>query len=418
MKIGIAGPLGTGDLEHLLSGDTAHLPREMKGAPLLVPLIESLIAAGHEVAAFTTDPALEPRRGNRVIAHAHRLSVNYVPLRRHGFRPDRGARGRMLDLFALERKELAEAMRDESPDVVHAHWSYEYGAAALQSGLPALITCHDAPWAILKLKRDLYRLGRLLMARSVLGRARHLTAVSPYLAEELRPMVRRPIQVVPNPVPSSLIDSGGPRARADWQTRPPRIAMLINGWGARKNAEPAMRAMSRILEAYPGARMHLYGPDFGAGERAQGWAAGQALPEVFEYHGWTPNAEVLRALAGMDLLVHPALEESFGMTIAEAMTLGVPVVAGQSSGAVPWVLGGSDGGGLLVDVRSPDAIAEAVLRLLDDNTLYGRSSAQGRARAIEVFAPDAVARAYLACYQRVLADTGAMPAGVLAENVR
>lgn len=418
MKIGIAGPLGTGDFEHLLSDDTAHLPREMKGAPLLVPLIESLIAAGHEVVAFTTDPALEPRRGNRVIARGHRFSVNYVPLRRHSLRPDRGARGRMLDFFALERKELAEAMRDESPDLVHAHWSYEYGSAALQAGLPALITCHDAPWAILKLKRDLYRLGRLLMARSVLVRARHLTAVSPYLAEELRAMVRCPIQVVPNPVPTSLIDGGGPRAPADWRDRPPRIVMLINGWGPRKNAEPAMQAMCRILDAYPGARMHLYGPDFGAGERAQGWAAGQALPEVFEYHGWTPNAEVLRALAEMDILVHPSLEESFGMTVAEAMTLGVPVVAGQSSGAVPWVLGGSDGGGLLVDVRSPDAIAEAVLHLLDDKALYARSSARGRARASEVFSPDAVARAYLACYQRVLAETGSIPSGALAENVR
>lgn len=406
MRIGIAGPLGTPDIEHLLDGSTSHLPREMKGASLLVTLIEALIQIGHEVSAFTTDPALEPRRQNRIIARGRQFTVHYVPRRRHSLRPDRGARGRMLDFFALERHALTDAILQESPDIVHAHWTYEFAAAALDTGLPCLLTCHDSPWAILNMQRDLYRVGRLLMAKSVLHRAQHVTVVSPYLVEALRGMTRASLDIVPNPLPNAVLDAGHPRSAPDLMANPPRIAMLLNGWSSIKNPEPGMLAMKRVRDKYPGAKMHLYGPGFGPEERAWSWAVEHHMEEVFIFHGWTPYAQTMRELAEMDVLLHPALEESFGMTIAEAMAFGLPVVAGQKSGAVPWVLGTENGGGALVDVRSPESIAEALLEILADPALYARYSAQGRARASAYFSSSAVAQSYLEHYRRVLADAG------------
>lgn len=410
MRIGIAGPLGTPDIEHLLDGDTSHLPREMKGATLLVTLIETLIGLGHEISAFTTDPALEPSRRNRVVARGQRFTIYYVPRRRHALRSDRGARGRMLDFFALERHALADAIRQERPEIVHAHWSYEFGAAALDSGLPCLLTCHDSPWAILKVQRDLYRLGRLLMAKSVLRRARHATVVSPYLVEALQGMTHAPLSVVPNPLPRGLLEGGRVRSAPDLSERPPRIAMLLNGWSPRKNPEPGLLAMKHIRAIYPDAKMHLYGPGYGPAEQARTWAVAQQMEDAFVFHGWTPYAETMKQLAEMDLLLHPALEESFGMTIAEAMALGVPVVAGRDSGAVPWVLGSDTGGGFLVDVRSPEKIAEAILELLETPERYAHCSERGRARASEVFSPVAVTQSYLEHYQQVLADSGRVPA--------
>lgn len=410
MRIGIAGPLSTIDFEHLLDGDTSQLPREMTGGTLLVSLIEALIREGHEVVAFTTDSALAPRRHNRVIACGRNFTVYYVPLRRHSLRPDRGARGRMLDLFALERHALTDAIRDAQPDIVHAHWSYEFAAAALESSLPNLITCHDSPWAILKFYRNLYRSGRYLMAKFVFRRARHLTVVSPYLVEELRGMTSVPLNVVPNPLPDSVFEAGHERVARDFQVHPPQIAMLLNGWSSRKNPEVGMLAIQRVRAIYPGAKMHLYGPGFGAGEQAQQWAAEHNLEEAFVFHGWTVHGQAMRELAEMDILLHTAIEESFGMTIAEAMALGLPVVAGERSGAVPWVLGTQAGGGALVDVRSSEKIAQAILTILSDPALYARYSRQGRARACAHFSATAVARSYLDLYRGVLRDSGIEPA--------
>ena len=402
MRIGIAGPLGTPDFAHLLDGDTSRLPCEMKGGTLLVTLIETLIGMGHEVVAFTTEPSLEPRVGCRVTAKGRQLTVHYVPRRRRAFRMDRGSRGRMLDLFALERQALTEAIRDARPDVVHAHWSYEFAAGALDSGVPTLVTCHDSPWAILKTMPDLYRFGRLLMARSVLKRTRHATVVSPYLVDALKDMTPAELAVVPNPLSDALLGSGCVRPAPDLSARGPRIAMLLNGWTRIKNPVPGMLAMREIRAVFPKAEMHLVGPGYGKEEEAMAWARKHGLEDAFVFHGWVPHAEAMNRLAGMDLLLHPAREESFGMTVAEAMALGLPVVAGAQSGAVQWVLGESEGGGELVDVNSPARIAEAVLATLTTPARYERCSERGRRRALDHFSPAAIAQAYVAHYRRVL----------------
>jgi glycosyltransferase involved in cell wall biosynthesis len=313
----------------------------------------------------------------------------------------------MVDLFALERHALQRAIVEAHPDIVHAHWSYEFGWAALDSGIPCLLTCHDSPWDILKIQPDLYRLGRLLMAQYVLRRMRFGTVVSPYLLDSIRRMTRANLDVVPNPVSDALVERGCARVAADWSCRPPCIAMVLNGWSDIKNPEPGMRAMQAVRAVYPGARMHLIGPGFGPDEQAAAWASERGVADQFVFHGWLPYVKAMDQLATMDLLVHPALEESFGMTLAEAMALGVPVVAGKDSGAVPWVCGGERSVGLLVDVRSPDAIGAAIRDLLGNAALYERCSREGRTRVRNHFAATAVAKSYLERYQRVLQRSGA-----------
>jgi glycosyltransferase involved in cell wall biosynthesis len=80
---------------------------------------------------------------------------------------------------------------------------------------------------------------------------------------------------------------------------------------------------------------------------------------------------------GARLLVQPSLDEGFGMTVLEAMSLGVPVVA-ASRGSLPEVLGGA---GLLVDPEQPADIAHAIARLLDDDGLAAACAEKGIARA-------------------------------------
>lgn len=401
MHIGIAGPLGTNDIEHLLDGDTLTFPREMKGATLLATLIEALISLGYQVSAFTTTSSLLPRRGNRTIAQGKNLKIYYVPLRRHALRSDRGARGRMLDLFSMERDCLTSVMKEANPDIIHAHWSYEYGAAALASGLPCLLTCHDSPWSVLKKQTDLYRLGRLIMALIVLRRTRNATVVSPYLIDELAHLTPAKLTVVPNPMPDNIFKIGFERTTRNFSATPPQLAMLLSGWNKLKNPEPGMLAMRRIREFYPGSRMHLFGPGFGAGEQAEHWSNEQGISDCFVFHGLTAHGDAMQALSEMDLLIHPSLEESFGMTLAEAMALGLPVVAGKSSGAVPWILD-SGNAGMLVEVRSVNDIADAALSILSDTNLYYLYSTQGRKRAIENFSSNGVAQSYINQYKNIV----------------
>ncbi len=402
LHIGIAGPLATQDLAHLLTDDPAQLPSEMHGAPLLVSLIEEYLARGHRVSAFTVDPALEPREGNIVVGRGPRFDLYYVPIRRRSFRPSDGAAGRMTDFYRLERQNLMQAMHMAQPDIVHAHWQYEYAWAALDSGLPNLVTCHDAPWQVLKFMPNLYRFGRLLMARHVLRRARHVTAVSPYLKNRLRPMTKAAIKVVPNPLRREGGRTVGPIRHAG-QT--PRVIMILNGWGKHKNPIPGLEALLRLYELYPQIELHVVGPDFGQDERGAVWAREQGAAGVIKFHGRLPYADVQALLSTMDLLIHPALEESFGMTVAEAMSMGIPVVAGDRCGGVPWV-SGEGSAGRLVDVTSAAAVAEAAASLLFNADEYARCSEAGRRRATETFSCLAVGNAFLELYDAAIAAHG------------
>lgn len=395
MKIGIAGPIATESVARFLKGNSAGLPNGYLGAPLFGNLIGALLERGHSIVAYTTSSDIAP--GTRVSASGDRFKITYCAVRPHTFRYSKGRWGRAVDAFKLERALLAEAMREDAPDVVHAHWTYEFALAAIESGLPHLVTCHDAPQVVFRYSPNLYRFVRYFMARRTLAQAQHLTAVSPYLKEKIEDYARVPISVVPNPLPvhsSPLLESN-----RTYDPARPRIAMVLNGWGARKNPKPALLAFAALRRMFPGAELTIMGADYGSGGKAERWAKAKRLTQGVHFMGPQPYFALLSQLAESDLLVHPALEETFGMSVAEAMSLGVPVVGGKASGAVPWVIGNA---GRLVDVRSPEQIERAVIGLLKDERALAALRAQARSRTLERFSSEAVAVSYEDHYRRVV----------------
>ena len=83
--------------------------------------------------------------------------------------------------------------------------------------------------------------------------------------------------------------------------------------------------------------------------------------------------------AGARLLVQPSFEEGFGMSVLEAMTLGVPVVA-SNRGSLPEVIGSA---APLVSPDDPDALASAIARILDDPARTESAIAAGLQRSRE-----------------------------------
>lgn len=402
MKIGIAGPIATDSVAKHLAGDISSLPTGMAGAPLLGTLISALIARGHQVSAYTLDKTLQPSLNHPIIAEGESFKIYYGAYRPHAFRTNRKDLGRMLDFFRIERRAIEEAIRIDRPDVVHGHWTYEFSLAAIASGFPHIVTCHDSPLQVLRFMPNLYRFGRYLMAREVFRKAKRLSVVSPYLKTQLERYASEPIAVIPNPIPFSLPEEFSTR-RTIADRASPNIAMILNGWGGLKNPKPALEAFSILRRTIPGAKLHLFGFDFGSGEKAQLWALSRGMAEGVIFHGPTAHELLLCKLRTMDLLLHPALEESFGMVLIEAMALGLPVVAGDKSGGVPWVLGDGNAG-ILTDVRSPDAICCSLLRILQNATEYEEIVRAGRERVSRLFTPAVVAMEYEKMYLSAIAS--------------
>jgi glycosyltransferase involved in cell wall biosynthesis len=114
--------------------------------------------------------------------------------------------------------------------------------------------------------------------------------------------------------------------------------------------------------------------------------------------------DVPAIMAALDLLLVPSWREAFGRVAAEAMAVGVPVLATDVGGPAEIVRNGVDG--LLLAPREPERWAAAAAALLDDDERRGAMGRAGAARAREAFGVDGHVRRVREAYAEALA-TGA-----------
>jgi glycosyltransferase involved in cell wall biosynthesis len=396
MRIALLGPFTGPSLSGAFAFPAdAALPPGYPGAPLMTVLAKALVERGHEVAAISTDYStpigeLEPYRSFR----GEGVQAYFCPQRPRSFRSAYGRRGRALDFFRYERDGLRAAIADFAPEVIHAHWTYEFVWAALDSGVPTLATAHDSPLKVVRFTPNAYRLFRYFMARRVIGRCRHLTAVSPDLERDLRDWAPGAINVVANPISDAILNSPGCVPQAfDSKT----LMMVLNGWTDLKNGATALHAFSLARRADPELRLVCFGSGFEPDGAARRWAESKGFLGHVDFRGPTPHALILEQMRTSMALLHPSRWEACCMSIAEAMSVGLPVIAGRATDGVPWQL---DGGraGVLADVTDAESMAEAIVALARDRTRWQAISAAGRTRAQELFALDPVVDRYVTLY--------------------
>jgi sucrose-phosphate synthase len=116
-----------------------------------------------------------------------------------------------------------------------------------------------------------------------------------------------------------------------------------------------------------------------------------ALPK---HHQSEEVADIFRLAASLHgVFVNPALTEPFGLTLLEAAASGLPLVATENGGPVD-IIGNCDNG-LLVDPLDREAIAQALLSILENPKLWQKFSKAGLKNVVQFYSWDAHAQAYL-----------------------
>jgi glycosyltransferase involved in cell wall biosynthesis len=116
--------------------------------------------------------------------------------------------------------------------------------------------------------------------------------------------------------------------------------------------------------------------------------------------GVVDDAERDAWIAAADVVCLPSASESFGLVVIEAWSARVPVITSDIPTLRELV---TDGAGLTVP-REPAALAEALIRVLQDDDLRSRLADGGHRRWSERFTPQAVAAAIEAVTAEALAE--------------
>jgi len=165
-----------------------------------------------------------------------------------------------------------------------------------------------------------------------------------------------------------------------------------------KNVEMLLRAFA-IIRQHSSMQLVLAGPSgwYGAVLRQQVEALG--LGEDVAFLGHITDGDLKALYHGASLMVFPSLFEGFGLPVLEAMVSGTPVVCSDHC-SLPEVTADA---ALLVDPTSEEALASAVLDVLEDGELYDRLRCAGLQRSSE-FTWQETARKTVLAYEHAAAN--------------
>jgi glycosyltransferase involved in cell wall biosynthesis len=212
-----------------------------------------------------------------------------------------------------------------------------------------------------------------------------------------------PVAVIPNGVtPSNAIPEAiaGLRSRAGLDESDV-VVTFLGRLHPIKRLDLLADAFAIVHRANASARLVIAGPDEG-GYRGRVESRFAPVSSVTRWLGPLASDEVAALLATSRALVQCSDSESFGMSVAEALGAGVPVVVTRSSG---WAAVESAGCGYSV-AQEPAAIADGILRVLGaQHPRLMRERARDWAR--KTFASDSVAHAMLDAYHMAIARRNA-----------
>ena len=284
-------------------------------------------------------------------------------------------------LLALSRRNypknltsLVSFIRTHNIQIVHAHAARDYHLAALAVKLAS-------PARLVLTRHALFPLKRI--NTPMLSGVSRVIAVSQAVAESLR----RGGVIDPSKI--TVIHNGIDLDRftnATHRTADSPIAVGTVGHLAPiKGQDVFLRAAALIAASRRGVRFVIVGEDKSSEmsyrKELEALVVELGLSEIVDMRGW--QDEMLATLSSLAIFVSAARSEPFGLAIVEAMAAGLPVVAAASEGASEIIDDGTTG--RLVPVDDHEALAKAIIELIDNPEECSRLARNGMLAAHERF---------------------------------
>ncbi len=344
----------------------------------------------------------ENGRGSRERINGIGVSrVRYAPgaletLAYHGDMDERATSpfGALLatSLIAAQAREIGHLAGVAPVDVVHAHWWVPGGVSAWLARMtgkpPYVVTLHGTD---VRLMSESW-VGRIV-ARRVLRRAAVVTAVSSYLAEEAAALADLDVgEILVQPMPVDV-------KRFNRTSRGGGGVVTVSRLTKQKNIGIVLEAVARLKKQGRPTTLKVIGDGPYRGMLQQR-AKGLQIEDAVEFAGEVPPTQIAGAIGDADVMVFPALREGLGLVAAEALMLGIPVVATKAGGGVTDIVPPT-GAGRLIPPNDSLAMANSIGGFLDDpmSRRLAVETGESLRRRLE---PAAVAEVFEAVYRQAI----------------
>jgi len=298
-------------------------------------------------------------------------------------------------------KDLSRLLKGYSYDVVHTYLSHDLWwlvpAMTLSSSRAKLFLTKEVASGVRK--NDPFH-------RLLYGRLQGIFAISNYIEESVIntcPVPRSQIHIVP---PGISLDEFNPDLYDKDSTRKelgiPKDVILVGMVGRMspgKGHEQFLEAAKKIVaETDLRVRFLVVGAaSYGENEyelHIKTLLHDHGLEEFVQLIGF--RKDIPRMMSALDILAFPSHEESFGITLTEAMAMKIPVVASGNAGVLDIVVDNETG--ILVQPRDHQSLAKGIIKLAQDPSMRRKFGEEGRKRVEAMFSIKAVVEKLEAYY--------------------
>lgn len=265
-------------------------------------------------------------------------------------------------------------LKENHYDIVHSHWLIPQGCIgamlAKKYGIPHIVSVHGGD--IFSLKHPLF----LRFKRYAIANSQAVIANSGYTKNSIEQLLRGDkmllIHIIPTgTTPLVSVPKANSAVKTSFCPNGEKLIIFLGRIVEEKGLKYLLDALSTISQKTP-TKLIVVGEGAQRKELEE-YVDSQNLTGSVIFQGGVPHKQIYDYLSIADVFVGPSVTmpnggvEAQGNTFVEAMFAKVPVVASNIGGIPDAVIHGKTG--LLVPEKSPEAIAEAVLRLFSDSYL-------------------------------------------------
>ena len=280
------------------------------------------------------------------------------------------------DIDPLLIPRLCSILRTQKFQVVHTHLFHADFYGTLAARLTRVACCFSSKHGYAERRDNKWWVAAI--DRMLASQQNWIITISDSLREWLHENEGLPFQKMSTVYYG--FDCPPPAASRSRESRPEKIIGTVGRLVPSKKFDVLIRAMPAVLQRVPHARLWIVG-DGPEREPLTALAGTAGLADKIKLLGY--RADVLQLMEQFTAFAFPSVKEGFGMVLLEAMSRALPVVACRASSMPEIVEHGKTG--LLVTPDDPEAMAQGLISVLENNELCSALGTAGRRRVEDYF---------------------------------